>query len=260
MIRVFIGYDPHETRAYHVFAHSIMERASVPVSITPIALTQLEWIYTRERGQYDSTEFAISRFLVPFLCDYQGWAAFFDCDMLMRTDIAKLWALRDDRYAVMCTQHDHQPQEQIKFLGSKQTRYGRKNWSSVMLMNCKRCTKLTPDYIDTAPGLDLHQFKWLRDHEIGSIPLTWNHLVGYQDFDPDAANVHFTIGGPYFHRFKDCDYADEWREADTRALFTDQVGFNTKWLKIEDETQTKVRDDERFISGRLERRAKASQR
>ena len=80
------------------------------------------------------------------------------------------WALRDDRYAVMCVKHDHNPTEDVKFLGEKQTRYQKKNWSSVMLFNCAQCKALTPDYVNTASGLELHQFKWLTsDEEIGAL-------------------------------------------------------------------------------------------
>jgi len=99
----------------------------------------------------------------------------------------------------------------VKFLGAVQTKYEKKNWSSVMLMNCSRCTVLTPDYVNRASGLELHQFKWLQgDHLIGALPPAWNHLVGYDAPRRDASLVHFTIGGPYFQEYRDCEYAAEW--------------------------------------------------
>src|SRR5690554_5675645 len=107
MIRVFIGYDPVEAVAYNVLQHSIHERSSHPVSFTPIRLSHLKGIFTRERDPKQSTEFSFSRFLTPYLSDYQGWSLFMDCDVLCRTDIARLWDLRDDRYAVMVVKHDH---------------------------------------------------------------------------------------------------------------------------------------------------------
>ena len=107
--------------------------------------------------------------------------------------------------------HEHVPKEEVKFLGAVQTKYQKKNWSSVMLMNCARCTALTPDYVNKASGLELHQFKWLEgDHLIGELPHRWNHLVGYDAPDPGAALVHFTIGGPYFDEYRDCEYSGEW--------------------------------------------------
>jgi hypothetical protein len=134
-----------------------------------------------------------------------------DCDMLMREDIARLWALRDDRYAVQVVQHEHVPKEEVKFLGAVQTKYQKKNWSSVMLMNCGRCRALTPEYVNTASGLELHQFKWLGDDGlIGSLPARWNHLVGFDEPSAEAALVHYTIGGPYFDEYSDCEYAAEW--------------------------------------------------
>ncbi len=212
MIQVFIGYDPREAVAFSVLAHSIHTRASRPVSITPLMLSQLDGLMWRERNPLQSTDFSFSRFLTPHLSGYTGWSIFMDCDMLVLDDIARLWELRDDRYAVMCVKHDHQPREDIKFLDAVQTKYQKKNWSSVMLFNNARCRALTPEYVNRASGLELHQFKWLEgDHLIGEIPHRWNHLVGYDAPNADVSLVHYTIGGPYFHEWYDCEYADAWR-------------------------------------------------
>ena len=211
MIRVFIGYDPREAVAYNVLAHSINTRASAPVTITPLMLSQLGGIYRRARNPLQSTDFSFSRFLVPYLCNFDGWAIFTDNDMLVLDDIARLWALRDDRYAVQVVKHNHVPREEVKFLGYQQTKYEKKNWSSVMLMNCAKCRALTADFVNTATGLELHQFKWLGDDSlIGELPSGWNHLVGYDAPRSDASLVHFTIGGPYFKETRDCEYAAQW--------------------------------------------------
>jgi hypothetical protein len=211
MIRVFIGYDDREAAAFGVLAHSIHARSSEPVAVAPVRLSELRAVYRRERNPLQSTDFSFSRFLTPWLCDYQGWAIFMDCDMLVLDDIAKLWALRDERCAVQVVKHVHVPKEEVKFLGAVQTKYEKKNWSSVMLMNCAKCRALTPDYVNAASGLELHQFKWLEgDHLIGDIPHEWNHLVGYDTPRPDAKLVHYTIGGPYFEAYRDCEYAREW--------------------------------------------------
>jgi lipopolysaccharide biosynthesis glycosyltransferase len=217
MINVFIGYDPREAVAFSVLAHSIHEHASEPVAITPLMLGQLKGVLTRERHPLQSTDFSFSRFLVPYLSGYAGWSLFMDCDMLVLEDIAKLWALRDERCAVMVVKHDHVPKETVKFLGEPQSKYEKKNWSSVMLFNNARCTALTPDYVNTASGLELHQFKWLGDDAlIGALPERWNHLVGYNPPRSDAALVHYTLGGPYFDAYRDCEYAEAWRGAHAR--------------------------------------------
>lgn len=220
-IRIFIGYDDREAAAFSVLAHSIHSRSSEPVSITPLRLSELGGVYRRERNPLQSTDFSFSRFLTPWLCDFHGWAVFMDCDMLVLDDIAALWRLRDERYAVQVVKHVHVPREEVKFLGAVQTKYEKKNWSSVMLMNCARCTALTPDYVNRATGLELHQFKWLEgDHLIGELPHRWNHLVGYDAPGADASLVHYTIGGPYFEAYRDCEYAREWfaeREAMLRV-------------------------------------------
>ncbi len=211
MIPIFIGYDGRETVAYNVLAHSIQARATQPVSIAPLMLSQLKGVFKRERHPLQSTDFSFSRFLTPYLSGFSGWSVFMDCDMLVLEDIAKLWALRDDRYAVMVIKHDHVPTEERKFLNEPQSKYQKKNWSSVMLFNNARCTALTPDYVNTATGLDLHQFKWLGDDSlIGALPNRWNHLVGYDAPRQDAALVHYTLGGPYFDEFSGCEYSKQW--------------------------------------------------
>ena len=223
MIRIFIGYDPRETVAWHVLTHSILARASQPVAFIPLALNNLGPLMTREHNPLQSTDFSFSRFLTPQLSGFEGWSLFMDCDMLVLDDIAKLWALCDDRYALMCVKHDHRPEETVKFLGAPQTPYGKKNWSSVMLFNNARCRALTPEFVNSASGLELHQFKWLAgDDEIGEIPSTWNHLVGYQAPRPGMSNVHYTIGGPYFNEFIDCEYAEEWQAEKQAMLRVDQ--------------------------------------
>jgi hypothetical protein len=211
MINIFIGYDSKERVAYNVLSHSIIQNSTKPVAITPIALNNLRDDFVRERNSLSSTEFSFSRFMIPHLMNYQGWALFMDCDMLMFEDVAELWRMRDDSKAIQVCKHDYVPKEKTKFLGQTQTAYPKKNWSSFMLMNCKKCTTLTPDYVNKASGLELHQFKWLEgDHLIGELPLEWNWLVGEYEFKEDVKNVHYTKGGPWFEEYKDCDYSQDW--------------------------------------------------
>ncbi len=222
MIRVFIGYDPREAAAFNVLSHSIQVRASEPVLIAPLMLSQLSHVFTRERHPLQSTDFSFSRFLVPYLSDYTGWSVFCDCDMLMLDDIASLWSLRDDRYAVQVVKHDHKPSDTVKFLDQPQRPYEKKNWSSVILFNNAKCTALTPDYVNRASGLELHQFKWLGDDRlIGDLPRRWNHLVDYDPTVPqeDVSLLHYTEGGPYFETYKNCSYSDIWFAERDRMLF-----------------------------------------
>ena len=151
--------------------------------------------------------------MVPHLMNYKGWAVFMDCDQLMLGDIADLWRMRDDKYAVQLCKHDYTPEEDKKFLGQIQTKYEKKNWSSFMLMNCKKCNELTPDYVNSATGLQLHQFKWLESDElIGDLPLEWNWLVDEPGYNTKSKvnNIHFTKGGPWFKEYANCSYSETW--------------------------------------------------
>ena len=226
MIRVFIGYDVKEPVAFSVFAHSILRRASVPVSITPVALSQLRGVMTRERVPNQSTDFSFSRFLVPWLCDFKGWAIFADCDQLMLEDVKHLWDLRDEKFAIQCVKHVHEPTTTTKFLGNVQTSYPMKNWSSVMLMDCKKCWRLTPEYVNTATGLELHRFRWLAgadwdasiEDRIGDLDPAWNHLVGYNEPTGRELNLHWTEGGPWFKAYENEPFADLWRRERNAAF------------------------------------------
>ncbi len=222
MINIFIGFDRRETVAYHTLCQSILERASEPVAFTPVKYSHVKGVYTRGWHPKQSTSFSVTRFLVPWMSGYSGWSIFMDCDILCRADIADLWRLRDPSKAVQVVQHDYKPATAIKFLGHVQTDYGRKNWSSVMLFNNHRCRVLTPTYVNSATGLELHQFRWCEDAEIGALPRQWNHLVGEFDHDPDAKLVHYTLGGPYF-----CDQVEffkEWHQA------KDNVNHAARWV------------------------------
>jgi len=213
-IRVFIGHDDVENVAFHVLANSIQRHASVPVSITPVRLSQLKGLYTRDRDPKQSNEFSFSRFLVPYLAGYEGWAIFMDCDMIMRTDIKELWDLRDPDKAIQVVKHKYEPSTSNKYLGAVQYPYPKKNWSSVMLMNCAKCRTLTPAYVNNASGLELHQFKWLDpqqgERQIGELPKEWNHLVGEVAPNPDAKLVHYTLGTPCWVDYRDQEFSDDW--------------------------------------------------
>ncbi len=218
-LRIFIGYDEREAVAYHTLVQSLIDTSSSPLWIVPMVKGHLARLkFTRPRGQKDSTDFSISRFMVPAICNYEGWALFIDCDMLARGDISELFKQADPRYAVMVKKHNHVPIEETKFLGAEQTKYARKNWSSMMLFNCAKNLALTPDYVNTASGLDLHQFSWLMDDDIGSIHGDWNHLVGYDSYKPDSPLVHFTKGTPCFADYRHQEYSDEWARAKKKVL------------------------------------------
>lgn len=211
MNNIVIGYDRSNRMPAYTLAESIMQTSSEPVRFTFLHRDMLK-IFTRSRGEKDSTDFSISRFLTPYLSDYTGWSLFLDNDMIVKSDISELFDLADTRYSVMCVKHNQIVKNGLKFLNHNQYHYKYKNWSSVMLFNNSRCSILTPEYVNVTPGLDLHQFKWLDgDHEIGELPLEWNYLVDNENQSTKSPKlIHYTNGGPYFKEYRDCEYATDW--------------------------------------------------
>lgn len=209
-LTVAIGFDYREAISFYVLAHSIIRRASRPVSIVPIALTNLHHIYKRPRSPMQSTDFTYSRFLTPYLAGDGAKSVFLDSDMLCLADIFDLVDNCDMYADVSCVKHDYTPCTQDKFLGAKQTAYPCKNWSSLMVFNGHRSAvrRLTPDYVNNASPMDLHQFKWADS--VSSLDPAWNHLVGEYAPNPNAKLIHFTLGGPYFKGYENCEFADAW--------------------------------------------------
>lgn len=219
MMRIFIGYDERETVAYHVCAHSILSRATKPVSIVPLKKESLPF-YVRKRDENQSTDFAYTRFLVPYICQFHGYALFMDCDMLVRTDINEILNYAEYSGSVSVVKHDYKPALSEKFLGQPQTAYAKKNWSSVMLFNNERCLALTPHYVNRATGMELHQFHWCGDDMVRSLPDTWNCLVGEENqCDPrDAKILHYTNGTPCFKSYSTGEPASWWYAEKTAML------------------------------------------
>lgn len=221
---IYIGFDPREAEAFAVCRNSLRRYCrNIPVHgicLDDMRERGLYWRPTSTRdgrlwddvsGAPMATEFAISRFLTPFMA-VGGWALFMDCDILARDDISALFQVADPTKAVMCVKHVHTPTEGTKMDGQLQTLYARKNWSSVMLFNCDHPANaaLTVGLVNTVPGRDLHRFCWLEDDEIGAIDPAWNFLVGHSDPSIDPKLVHFTEGGPWFEGYRNVPYADEW--------------------------------------------------
>ena len=209
-IPIFIGYDPREAVAYHTCANSIIRQASKPVAIIPLALNLFE-DYT-ETHTDGSNHFIYSRFLVPHLMEYEGWAIFIDGDMILRTDIVELWNLCDATKDVMVVKHDYKTKMKEKYLGAPNENYPRKNWSSVILWNCSSYPnrRLSPDFVQRSTGAELHRFTWLDDNRIGELPPEWNWLPDEYGANTDAKLLHYTLGTPCFHEFATTPQGDEW--------------------------------------------------
>lgn len=236
---IYLGFDRREASAYAVARHGVNRWLTQPIPVMGLVLSDLraQGLYRRphenrwhsipsgtQRQLWDvisgapmSTEFAITRFLTPWLAQ-TGWALFMDCDVLVRDNLTRLFEHLENNcgdYAVMCVQHEYAPQETIKMDGQIQTRYARKNWSSVMAFNCDHPANksLTLDLINNAAGRELHAFCWLDDRDIGSLDPAYNYLVGHTQNVSNPKIVHFTEGLPYLPGYENCEYANEWFDA-----------------------------------------------
>ena len=215
---VFSGYDPLEDASAKMLASSILKRTTMKeLKIVPIVrdLLLAYNICNRPVDPKGSTQFSITRFMVPHLMNYNGIGIFFDCDMLVTRDIEEMFALFDSKYAVQVPKHDYTPSTSNKMGGLPQTSYPRKQWSAVVIYNCGHIANkpLTNTIVETATPKFLHRFEWLMDQLIGSIPLEYNFLVGEQEKTSNLPfNIHHTLGSPVYKDCQHVDYADYWKE------------------------------------------------
>lgn len=218
-MKIFIGYDSREDIAYQVCKRSLEKHTSVPLEIQPIKQNEMreKGLYWREHDPFSSTEFSFTRFLVPYLAGYKGWAVFMDCDFFWRGDVAGLMDYANPYYGAVVVKHDYKPKETHKMDGKVQHQYPRKNWSSLILFNCEHLhiKAVTPELVNRESGMFLHQIRFLWDACIGELPIAYNYLEGWHTRNdcPNPVAVHFTRGGPWFRDYMEVEYAREWLEA-----------------------------------------------
>lgn len=206
MIRIFIGQDSRFPIPAFVLAYSIRKYTSIPIQINLLRLEKLDFNY--KINEHGSTEFTYSRFLIPYLCNYKGIALFMDNDMLCLTDIVNLFNYDMNNCALRVVKHDYKPTTSTKMYGTKQIPYRRKNWSSLMLMNCFRLKLWTKEYVENTSGMNLHQFNHIPDNQIDNIESTWNDLDHVDKF---TKILHYTTGGPWFKEYENCEHANIWK-------------------------------------------------
>jgi lipopolysaccharide biosynthesis glycosyltransferase len=210
MINIFIGYDAKESIVYHTCVNSIIRLATQPIAIYPLARNLINTY--KELHVDGSNDFTYLRLLVPYLSKFTGHAIFIDGDMIVKDDISKLWALKDNLTAIQVVKHNYQTKMAEKYLGSKNENYPRKNWSSVTIWNCEHPKNriITPEFVEQSTGEQLHRFSWLEDKDIGEIPIEWNWLPDELGNNQDAKLLHYTLGAPCFNNFVNTTMAEDW--------------------------------------------------
>ena len=205
MLRIFIGWDSRFPEPADVLRYSLIKYSSIPLEIRYHKLDDLG--IDRVYDPLASTEFTYSRFLVPHLCGYRGKAVFMDNDMLALADVKELDELPMDDCALRVVKHDYQPSTTVKMYGCVQTSYPRKNWSSLMIMDCAKLRLWTKQVVETQTGAYLHRFEDIPEQQIGEIPYAWNML---DVMDKSTKLIHYTGGGPWFPQYADHPHAGVW--------------------------------------------------
>jgi lipopolysaccharide biosynthesis glycosyltransferase len=217
-IIIVVGFDQRESVAYHTFTQSILEKASLPIAFIPLAINTLKDY--EEKHVDKSNDFIYSRFLTPYLNNFQGWAIFADGDMICQADIKDLWDLRDESKALLVVKHNYQTKSHHKYLGNVNENYPRKNWSSLILWNCghPKHQILTPDFIANQTGKFLHRFSWLDDTDIGELSPEWNWLAIEYPENKNAKLIHYTLGTPCFKDYRNSEMSEIWYVTQKRIL------------------------------------------
>ncbi len=216
-IKIVVGFDQREAIAYHTFSQSVLEKSSLPVLFLPLSINTLKGY--KETHNDKSNDFVYSRFLTPYLNNFEGWAIFADGDMVCQSDIKELWDLRDETKALQVVMHDYKTKFNQKYLGNTNENYPRKNWSSLILWNCShpKHKVLTPDFISSQTGKYLHRFSWLDDEDIGELPIDWNWLAIEYSINPNAKIIHYTLGTPCFKDYRNTEMAVTWHEVQQKV-------------------------------------------
>ena len=216
-IKIVVGFDQREAIAYHTFSQSVLEKSSLPVLFLPLSMNTLKGY--KETHNDKSNDFVYSRFLTPYLHNFEGWAIFADGDMVCQSDIKELWDLRDKTKALQVVMHDYKTKFNQKYLGNTNENYPRKNWSSLILWNCShpKHKVLTPDFISNQTGKYLHRFSWLDDEDIGELPIDWNWLAIEYPNNPKAKIIHYTLGTPCFKDYRNTEMAVTWHEVQQKV-------------------------------------------
>lgn len=214
MIPIYTGFDAREEVGWHTFASSVIERASEPVALVPLSGKQGD----------GSNAFTYARFMVPELQRYKGWAIFADgSDMVCKADIAELWALRDPAYAVQVVKHEYKTKHPRKYVGTPMETdnrdYRRKNWSSLMLMNCEHDDWRKMYDLSAFTGAQLHGFDFLDNRDIGELPADWNWLVDEFGENEKAKILHWTAGIPAWEAYEKAPQASDWWKERQRVTF-----------------------------------------
>jgi hypothetical protein len=231
---IYIGFDSSnygQEMAFEVCKRSLLKYNS-NLKIHKLVKKELEerQIFNRDDNT-GTTEFTYTRFLVPYLNNYKGYALFCDSDFLWQCDVEELFnkyindidnlslsrttSVKNKEFSVGCVKHEYTKcNNNLKMNGLPQEFYPRKNWSSLMLFNCEKCKILTPYIVNLETPKYLHRMEWCSDEDIISIDKTYNYLVGYYN-DIEKENIkalHYTDGGPWHPGYENTEFANEWLE------------------------------------------------
>ena len=212
-VKLFIGHDTKQSSICDTCRLSVEDNSNIEIDVIHLSAMQSKGLFWREQA-VGSTEFAFTRFLAPFLKGFYGYAIFCDSDFIWNSDPLELLDIVDSKNAVSVVKHNITKDQikPVKMDGQKQSWYPKKNWSSLMVFNCDHpfTKRLTPTTVSESPAGYLHEFDWCEENAIGSIPHTYNYLVGYYNDLTEPKAIHYTDGGPWHPGYENVEFADRW--------------------------------------------------
>lgn len=178
-VRIFVASTPSEWLPLKVLEYSIRLHSSLDVEVYPIYEYKKAVPIPKNSRNKARTPFSYQRFLIPEICDYQGKAIYLDSDMLVFSDISRIWNANFEGH-------------QLLTVGD--TLNGRKSQFSVMLLNCDALGWNIENIIDSMDsGLLSYQelmYEMSIVESIGyGLPPEWNCL---ERFDQSTCLLHYT--------------------------------------------------------------------
>ena len=171
-IKVYVGTAPEQMLAVKVLEYTIKKHASTAVEVFPMCEAEIEVPMPKDPKNRPKTPFSFQRFFIPELNNYTGRAIYVDSDMIVFTDIRKLWSKEMDDADVLAAW--------------EKSDTGRKPQFSVMLMDCDKLKWNVADIVQMLDEGKLDYEGLMYEMKVAkkvspTIEREWNSLEHYEE-------------------------------------------------------------------------------